>query len=226
MKKGKVSKKNLGEKENILNEIAASLKSVKDDKSEQKGTRLGDAELNEKTRLGDAELEKDLPESGLEEDVELNLGELEFHQFMQPSEDVKAPVLERIAGSAPRPIFVGGIPQGPASNAGTEEKDDFKYLPGGNASDEPKYLGSDSRISAEPRQISMVDTGRRHEIIPEVNQQAFFERASEIRNFESQSVERFERAERFDTARAGRKEPFEREEVKYEKYKPKLPKSY
>ena len=203
MKKSKDTKKNDVEKENILNEIAASLKFVEDDGSDK------------------------LEESGLEEDVELNLQDIGFNQFMQPSENVRSPVLERIAGSQPGPIFVGTIPQGPSSNnLGAEGKDDFKYLPGGNNSDEPKYLGSDSTISAETRPLNILDAGRRHDILPEVNQQAFFERASEQRGFESASVERFERAERFDTARAGRKDPFEREDVKYEKYKPKLPKSW
>ena len=205
MKKSKDSEKDKIEKESILSEIGASLRSIQDE-----------------ANLSDPELE----ESGLEEDVELNLQDMGFHQFMQPSENARAPVLERIAGSQPRPIFVGGIPQGPSTNLTTEEKDDFKYLPGGNNSDEPKYLGSDSHISAESRHINIIDAGRRHDFMPEINQQAFFERASETKNFQSQNVERFERAERFDTERAERKDPLEREDVKYEKYKPKLPKSW
>ncbi|MFH1311063.1 MAG: hypothetical protein ABIH65_01520 [Nanoarchaeota archaeon] len=205
MKKSKVSNKNKTKKENILDEIAVSLQSIKDDKSEE---------------------ETNLPESGLEEDVELNLKELEFQQFMQPSENVKAPVLERIAGSSPRTIFVGTGSQSSQTFAEEEENNDkFKYIPG-QAKDEPKYLGSDSTISAEPRQLNIIEAGRKNEIIPDINQEAFFQGASEIKNFQSQNVERFERVDRFDAERARRRDSSEKEEAKYEKYKPKMPKSY
>mgnify|MGYP001571125362 FL=1 len=207
----KKKSKNKSEKEKILDEIAVSLISVQNEESERDNMDLS----NDKSE-----------ESGLEEDVELNLLDMGFHQFMQPSENVRAPILERIAGEQPKPIFVGGIPQGPATNLITEEKDDFKYFSGGNNTNEPKYLGSDSHISAETRPINILDAGRRHNIMPEVNQQAFFERASETKNFQSENVERFERTERFDTERAGRKDPFEKDNVKYEKYRPKLPKSW
>jgi len=89
--------------------------------------------LSEEDKAGqDEEDEED--KSKLEEDLELNLGDLEFSQFMQPSEPLvdKAPVLERIAGSQPGPVFVGGIPQTPFTVPGEEEKtDEFKYVPGG-----------------------------------------------------------------------------------------------
>ena len=102
-KKSKTEEK----KDKILEEVAAKLKSIEDEK-----------------------------ESELEKDTEINLNslrEMEFSQFIpssEPSED-RAPVLERIAGSQPRPIFVGGIPQTSFSMLNEEEKtDESKYVPG------------------------------------------------------------------------------------------------
>jgi len=158
-----------------------------------------------------------------EEDTELNLGDLEFSQFMQSSEPSgdKSPVLERIAGSQPRPIFVGGIPQTPVGISGEEEKtDEFKYVPGGTGNDEPKYIASDSRISAEPTPIDLMKVGRRQtELIPQVDPETF-SMHSEPQQTVLPTFERAGRAERIDTERAGRRDVFEKEDVKY---KPKLP---
>lgn len=210
-KKKKISEKDAAKKEEILKELAESLKSKKAAEIEELDEKSGE-------------------ESELEEDIDSGFRDLEFQQFMSPVEKGRKPVLERIAESQPRPLFVGTIPQGvtaePSGN-GTNG-DDFKYMPGTNNREEPKYLESDSHISIETRRIDTFSAGRQTEPFSNLNQQAFFEGASEIkqRGFESQRVERFERAERFDTERAGRQNTFEREEVKYEKYKPKLPKSY
>jgi len=156
-----------------------------------------------------------------EEDTELNLGDLKFDQFIQPMhlEDIKAPVLERIAGSQPRPIFVGGIPQTPVGVSGEEEKtDEFKYVPGGTGNDEPKYI-ADSRISTEPTPVDLAKVGRRPiGMVPQVDQETFSMRSEP--QIEPSTPERTWGAERIDTERAGRRDIFEKEDVKY---KPKLP---
>jgi hypothetical protein len=162
-----------------------------------------------------------------EEDLELNLGDLEFSQFMQssePSED-RAPVLERIAGSQPGPVFVGGIPQTPFTVPGEEEKtDEFKYAPGRAGNDEPKYIASDSRISTELTPVDLMKVGRRQtELVPQIDQEAFSMHSESQSQIESSTPEREFRAERIDTERAGRKDVFEENDAKY---KPKLPKSY
>jgi hypothetical protein len=158
-----------------------------------------------------------------EEDQELNFGDLEFHQFMQSSEPLgdRAPVLERIAGSQPGPIFVGGIPQTPVGISGEEEKtDEFKYVPGRGGNDEPKYIASDSRISAEPTPVDLMEVGRKQtELIPQVDSETF-SMHSEPQQTASPTFERAERVEKIDIERAGRKDPFEEEKAKY---KPKLP---
>ena len=184
--------------------------------------------LSEENKADQEEDEED-EESGSEEDLELNFRDLEFSQFMQPFEpsEGRAPVLERIAGSQPRPIFVGGIPQTPVDVSGEEEKiDEFKYVPGGTGNDEPKYIASDSRISAEPTPIDLMKVGRRQtELIPQVDQETFFMH-SETQQTELPTLERAGRAKRIDIEKAGRRDVFEETDAKYKKYKPKLPKSY
>ena len=175
------------------------------------------------------EKEEDKEVEKSEEDPELNLGDLEFNQFMQSSEPLedRVPVLERIAGSQPRPIFVGGIPQTPVNISGEEEKiDEFKYVPGGTGNDEPKYISSDSRISAELTPVDLMKVGRRQtELIPQVDPE-IFSMHSEPQQTVSPTFERAGRVERIDIEKAGRRDVFEENDAKYEKYKPKLPKSY
>ena len=176
----------------------------------------------EKSETGDEESQKH------EEDLELNLRDLEFHQFMQPSEKTSSPVLEKIADTQVRPVFVGGIPQTPQTIPGEEEKrDEFKYVPSTNETGEPKYLASDSRISQEINQINIMEAGRRQpETFQAANQQAFFEQFSERKSNESPMVEKTWGAERLDTEKVGRGDPFKSHDIKYEKkYRPDLPSS-
>ncbi len=166
--------------------------------------------------------------SGEKPDSDLDLRSLEFHQFMHGwDSEANTPVLERIAGTqVPRPIFVGGIPQGPANTGnGRESGDDFKYVSGLEQSNEPKYLGPPEAVRGSGERIRFEDVGRNGKFFPQTNQANLFEGASEAKSFgQPQSFERFERAERFDVEKAGRNQ-FERPEAKYEKYRPKLPSS-
>ncbi len=172
------------------------------------------------------EEDEEVEKSESEENLELNLGDLEFSQFMpssEPSGD-RVPVLERIAGSQPGPVFVGGIPQTPVNISGEEKIDEFKYVPGQGGNDEPKYISSDSRISAELTPVDLMKVGRRQtELVPQVDQETFFMR-SEPQQTELSTPERTWKAERIDIEKAGRKDVFEENDAKYEKYKPKLPK--
>jgi len=176
----------------------------------------------EKSETGDEESQKH------EEDLELNLRDLEFHQFMQPSEKTSAPVLEKIADTQERPIFVGGLPQTSQTIPGEEGKrDEFKYVASAQANEKPKYISYDSRISQEINQINIMEAGRRQpETFQAANQQAFFEQFSERKSNESPMVEKTWGAERFDAERKGRRDPLETQDTKYEKkYKPDLPSS-
>ena len=170
-------------------------------------------------------------ESELEEEVDdsnLNLNALEFHQFMelQEGQTAGAPILERIAGSQPRPIFVGGIPRETGTTAGTEEsKDEFKYVQGAAGNGEPKYF-AEPGARGMPERIDLTQAGRTGGFREEISQERFFMQSEP--KIESQSIERFESPERFNTERERqerRNNPFERPEAKYEKYRPKLPKS-
>ncbi len=178
-------------------------------------------ELAEKLKEESPDEEK----SGLEEDV--GLDSMEFQQFMQPSKKIPTPVLERIAGSQPKPIFVGGIAQTPQTIPGeTKESDDFKYVPAQGENNEPKYVESEARISRKPERVDFTRVGREPaRIIPKVDQGEFFRRSESFSQPELTSEKRWA-AERIDAEKAGREDPFRREEIKYEKYKPKLPKGY
>lgn len=170
-------------------------------------------------------LKKDLDfetEPTLEEELETNLDNLEFHQFMQrSSSEEKAPVLERIAAFAPRPIFVGGIPQSTTSSEEGGESD-VKYVSSGSEKNEPKYVESNqTQIYREPERVNLSETGRRRESPVDINQEALFLRP-EVRA-EPRVEERPWEPQRVDFERTGRENPFEREKIKYEKYRPKVP---
>ena len=175
--------------------------------------------------------EEDEEENDVNENLgspDIDLKNLEFNQFMQSSEllEDRAPVLERIAGSQPRPIFVGGIPQTPVNVPGEEEKtDELRYVPRRTGNDEPKYIAPDSRISAELTPIDLMKVGRKQtELIPQVDQETFFMRSEPHSQIESPTPEKVWGAERIDIERAGRKDPFEEDDTRYKNYKPKLPK--
>jgi len=210
----KTKNKARGEK-NIDKEIAAQLK---------KSLAKPQAELDSK------KIEQSIDEE-LEEESESSLNDLEFHQFMRQSapEGERAPVLERIAGSAPRPIFIGGIPQGPQGAQGSDEesRSEVKYFSSGPEKTEPKYFESTTENYVpqplEPRHLNLNEVGRRRESPLDVNQQAFFIKPLEFKTGPPVE-ERSWGPERVDFERAGRENPFERERTKYEKYKPKVPK--
>ncbi len=212
-KKSETEEKDISEQDKILEEVAAKLKSIRDKDILSEEDKTDQDEKHE--------------EEEQEEDQELNLGDLEFSQFMPSSEssEERAPVLERIAGSQPGPIFVGGMSQTPVNIPGEEEKtDEFKYVPGREGNNEPKYIASDSRISAEITPVDLMKVGRgQTEPIPK-NQEAFFMHSELGSQIKSPTFEREWKAERIDIERAGRRNGFEEHDVKYKNYKPKLPK--
>ena len=208
-----------------MKKIAEKKVNTKKNQSKEEHSELDSLFKNSETeaREDESELEDDV------DDLNLNLQALEFHQFMQLAQDSEsggAPGLERIAGSAPRPIFVGGIPQGPSVGGNEESREEFKYVPGTANANEPKYFSEPGANAPERLDLTQERktniTGFREE-----SSQARFFMQSEPR-IESQSQERFERPQRFDAetgAGRGHRNPLERQDTRYEKYKPKLPKS-
>ena len=176
----------------------------------------------------------DLEGLKLEEDVEagneeagmtnLDLKNLEFSNFMSMPEQAEVDrgsvALERMALSAPRPIFVGGMPQGTASSENGGENDPFKYMPGNGSGDEPKYsVSADSAVSRAER----VEPGRRIEEFLPTNPELLLSRVTDPR-ISASSMESVERARRFDAEKEIRMNFAEREEARYKEYKPKVPK--
>ncbi|MEK6840914.1 MAG: hypothetical protein AABX79_03095 [Nanoarchaeota archaeon] len=205
-------------------------KNIKDKNKEQVLDKLDKLDFKLNLNPEKSEELEDEEESELEEDVDdsnLNLQSLEFHQFMELSEnsDSRAPVLERMALSAPRPIFVGEISQGFAGSSKEGSGREFKYVSGNADANEPKYL-SEPGINS-PERIDFSRAGRtditRDSFKEELNQERFFMQ-SEPR-IESSIVERFERPQRFDVERAGKRDSTGRIESEMQKYRPKIPKS-
>ncbi|MEK6841794.1 MAG: hypothetical protein AABX91_01440 [Nanoarchaeota archaeon] len=198
------SKKN----EKIDADIASLIKN-------QKKTESNPKDSNSK-RIDESELEEDL-----EEDAEMNFGNMEFNQFMQlpKSSDGKSPVLERVAREAPRPIFVGQVSQGARADTKEEDSDDFKYASSNAEKNEPKYMGSSEHIYHESERVDTNQMGRKSESFSSTNQETFFKQSSEAKST-SQNSEKAWRVDRFEVEKAGRKNLLERDEMRYEKYKP------
>ena len=215
-------RKIVNKKDAVLNELAAKLKSLPKKSAPIKLNFKKIKNLDELYEKDEEQEETDREEPDL---TNLNLRNLEFTQFSDLLEGSGAPALERRALAVPRPIFVGGMPQ--TGTAASEETngDKFKYVPGTADANEPKYIPTAESWGTPAERINMETLGRRQEFFPQANQKALFERASESKGFSSQNVETFGRVERFDIEKAGRRNPFERPEAKYEKYKPKLPKN-
>lgn len=164
---------------------------------------------------------------GLEESIENFQGNLDFSQLSWPSAETEAsaPVLEKIAGEQPRPMFVGTIPRGSStgiSSGNGEKKDEMKYLPDFDNNDEPKYIATPEKVNTRPERVDFSKAGR-EQINPAGTMREAPSPESYKPNVDSSTQERAWQPERFDTEKAGRESPVEREEVKYKSYKPKLP---
>lgn len=179
-------------------------------------------ELEEVEETSDDEEESELEEE-LEDSEMPEIQNLEFSSFIQPMTEESVPVLERIAGSQRVGFSLSGWEAlaSPVSSEGTIEEDDpFKYSVGGEESGEVKYVSSE-QAGALPDKVDVSRVGREQTTTPDVNQKAFFTQSSETRMGEPPSVERYEPAQRMDTESAGRRDPFEKEERKYEFKPPK-----
>ncbi|MEX2017247.1 MAG: hypothetical protein WD876_02140, partial [Candidatus Pacearchaeota archaeon] len=103
-------------------------------------------------------------------------------------------------------------------------KDNFKYMAGDNAAGEAKYIES-QHITATTERVDFSRVGRQTSNPWEnINQQAMFVNSPEARA-ESLAQERLFGVERFDSEKERKKDFRERDETKYDKYKPDLPKS-
>lgn len=170
--------------------------------------------------------EDDSKEEGLEEELEdaekqtiiEGIDNMEFSSFIQPAIEESAPVLERLAGSQGTSFSLSGWESlSPLSSEGTIKEDDpFKYSVGGGENTEAKYVSSEQATTA-PAHVDFRDVGRR----PEVRSEVSFAQSSDASVGEPLSIEKYEPTKRMDIEGAGRKDPFEREEIKYKFEPPK-----
>lgn len=170
--------------------------------------------------------EDDAKEEGLEEELEdaekqtivEGIDNMEFSSFIQPTIEESAPVLERLTGSQGTGFSLSGWESlSPLSPEGTIKEDDpFKYSVGGGENTKVKYVSSEQAVAA-PTHVDFRDVGRRPEARPEVS----FTQSSDARVGEPLSIEKYDPTKRMDIEGAGRKDPFEREKLKYEFKPPK-----
>ncbi|MGA2130073.1 MAG: hypothetical protein ABSG05_00450 [Candidatus Pacearchaeota archaeon] len=200
-------------------------KNKKVDKKNANNSKRDKIKLGDKIEDFDLNLEGLKLEEGLETEesdmTNLDLKNLEFNQFMKlPSEqDEKGSVaLERMALSAPRPIFVGGIPQTTNAISGEENTEEGKYMPSTNQSGEATYTGS-THVETDIENVDTSRLGRERREIGTTWDAAERFSAREDFGFNSGSLERTERMRRFDTSIAGTNK--DKEEIKYQKYNPK-----
>jgi len=163
---------------------------------------------------------EEVVETEKQEISNVDLKNLEFQQFMQPSEEAGSPTLERIEGmQGQQPVFFGRVPQSSPESFGRNDKEDdgFKYVSSSESAGEVKYIGSDSRISSSPERVDFGEVGRSSGAFVNVGEAGFT--PSET-NVSSPTVERTFRTDRFEMEKVGRKNPNEIDKDKYETYKP------
>ena len=186
-------------------------------KKEIEEEEVEDEDLEEEVEIKDKKfnIKKKIPK------VDLNLQNLEFHQFMQPVQ-TESPVLEKIAGRQAGPVFIplGTAATSSGATGGTGTSDEFKYIPTAEEG-EIKYLSAE-KAGTGPERVNIMDAGRHTKPFEVPKQESLFRQSSEAQ-FGTRSVETISaRPEKVDPWQAGRKDDFEKEEKKYD---PDLPSS-
>ena len=190
---------------------------IKKEGTRKKSSKANDPEIAnllkeslKKSRRDESELEEEVArKSGRNVD----LRPLDFHQILNPDDfDSGSPVLEKVASSGPRPVFVGS--SSPTTKENEEERE-VRYNTTGTGKDDPKYFDSSSEyVHQENFDFVDVNGANRSSEISTVSQEAMFGKVRDAR-LESQSPEpRVWNPDRFD-ANSERKE---------QKYKFKVPK--
>jgi len=161
-------------------------------------------------------------ESELEEDLEIGFEDVDFTPSMPrvKGSGTTSTVLEKVALSAPRPIFVGTIPQGALSNSENQNENDFKYIASTSEKKEPMYVDSTMTIYKEPERVNVDKLGRGRDTgFREASSETFL--MQQDKRVSSQTQEKMWRTERFEAEKPDRRDEFEKREVKYERYRPK-----
>jgi hypothetical protein len=174
--------------------------------------------------IEDKEDEEEKKESELEEELEDESipDVIDTEQLSRFISGSGPPVLRKVAEAPQQAIRLErGVADAPTT--GTENNgDDSAYLPK-QAADEPKYIESDSHITHRTEWVDETQMGRRGEWERNRDQGSFFMQSESLmrNNNNSTNIEKYTAIERSDIDNLGRRDPFKREE---KKYNPKLPK--
>ncbi len=183
------------------------------------------------------EISKDTEESEevseLEEEVKTPKsfsGEFDDSSFLEILKNLKSdssPVLERITRAPETPLFGWASSESDDANNKVRNNESFRYEGASsqqsNKSDEKKYIDGGAHVTIQPQRIDSTQIRRRpNDFAREISLDSFSEMQSRgLSSKEENKYEGYEMPPRADTEQAGRKNPFEREDKKYD---PRLPK--
>ncbi len=168
-----------------------------------------------------------------EPETELNIEEiddiknLDFSRFTQRMQtlDMKAPVLEEITEEQEGPRFIRTGGTTPVGSQSGEDSDEFTYIPSNtqNEENETRYVPSE-QISASPQRINPMKERINVTGFNAPSPETFFTQSREASFGGGWTAEKIRtQPERVDPRKAGREDPFQQEERKYEKYEPDRP---
>ncbi len=160
-----------------------------------------------------------------------NIQNLGFDSFMPKMEslDIKAPVLEKIAGQQGPKFISSQKTQGSGLRHGSETRDDdeFGYVSQQSQEDNlPKYAASE-QINASPKRVDMRTVGRDTSQFKVPDQKTMHKTWAPDINSNTQHRESINlQPKKVDPIKRGREDFFEREQKKYQKYDPEKKSSY
>lgn len=168
--------------------------------------------LKSKAEEEDRGEKSELEEEAETPDMNIDLENLEFHQFVNPSNQESKPVLERMALSAPRPVF---IDENARDTKTREERNEVRYEEGAVAENTPSYGNLEDQryeTNAEPPVLQpsqFLERGQRIEFQDPLAERRMPRWDSEPEKFEAEAFHEERRL------------PFQTQEKKYKEFKPK-----
>ncbi len=169
-----------------------------------------DKEEKEIEEQEESELEEDIKE------VEIEIEEDKFVEFMTPSVEGTSPVLGQIAVASE--LRATDLEQDLSNVVGLENKkeedDPFKYKIGADPEEGPKYISSGNEIerTTMPSNVNMMTLGKEQNLLPN---EVGFSASPSTKIGESSDIEKYTSPDKFDMNKAGKGDLFEKPDVKY-----------
>jgi hypothetical protein len=174
-------------------------------------------EQEEEVEESEEEIEDNSSQNSDEEEFE-SIDESRFTEFLSSPSESFSPSLEQVGVS--HELRATDLEQDLSNVAGLEENkkendNPFKYKVGSDLSEGPKYITSETEIerATAPTRKDIVTLGREQNIFP---REIGFSASPTAKIGEEGSSGRYELPDKFDINKAGKDDPFKKQEVKYE----------